>query len=194
MDITGANVPRDTSPTVSDRRRSDLSDWLTKPQAADAIGVSTKAIERFAQARKLEQGSRPQLRGPNVAVYNPEDVARLASERHPVRAPWLLPADADRPARRNGTRPPDGLVASAPTGLATTGDSDPLRAFAAAVYAAVMSQTSETRPATLFVTLEEAATLTGLSRNYLRRLISEQKLAAVRAPGWRIRRRDLELL
>jgi excisionase family DNA binding protein len=200
MDITGANVPRDTSPTVSDRRRSDLSDWLTKPQAADAIGVSTKAIERFAQARKLEQGSRPQLRGPNVAVYNPEDVARLASERHPVRAPWLLPADADRPARRNGARPPDGLVASAPTGLATTGDSDPLRAFAAAVYAAVMSQTSETRPAprpeTLYVTVKEAAEILGLPQADVRRLIHDGDLnhRLTGRGGVRIRRKDLEQL
>jgi excisionase family DNA binding protein len=171
-----------------------MSDWLTKQQAADAIGVSTKAIERFAHARKLEQASRPQARGPNVAVYNPDDVARLASERHPAPTPWVLPADADPRPRRNGTTPAEGLVPSSPPPLTTTLEGDPLRAFAVAVVAAVMSQTSETRPAPLFVTLDEAARVSGLSRGYIRRLIRDQKLPAVRCRGWRIRRRDLERL
>src|SRR5205823_12754382 len=73
-----ADVPRETSPTVSDTSRTvELSDWLTKQQAADAIGVSTKAIERFAQAGKLEQRFRAQAHGPKVAVYFPDDVAKL---------------------------------------------------------------------------------------------------------------------
>jgi len=189
-----SDVPRDTSATVSDMRLRDLSDWLTKQQAADAIGVSTKAIERFAHARKLEQASRPQARGPNVAVYNPDDVARLASERHPAAPPFVLPVDTDLPRHLTAARPPDGLVATSPAALAAPPESDRLAALVAAVVGVVMSQTSETRPAPLFLTLDEAATLSGLSRNYLRRLIREQKLPAVRAPGWRIRRRDLEAL
>ncbi len=33
----------------------DLSTWLTKAQAAEQLGVSTKAIERWVQAGKLPQ-------------------------------------------------------------------------------------------------------------------------------------------
>lgn len=34
--------------------KKDLSGWLTKQQAADIIGVSTKTIEQFTQQGKLQ--------------------------------------------------------------------------------------------------------------------------------------------
>lgn len=189
------DVPRETSATVSDTpARVELSDWLTKAQAAEAIGVNPKTIERLAQAGKLEQRSRPQARGPNVAVYFPDDVTKLAQERQPGAKPFVLPADSDSAGRRNGAKRREGLVASSPAMLTTPGDDDPLRAFAAAVYAAVMSQTSETRPAPLFLTLDEAVAVSGLSRTRLLALIRDGKLDALRDRGWRIRRRDLDAL
>jgi excisionase family DNA binding protein len=191
------DVPRETSATVSDTRLRDLSDWLTKQQSADAIGVSTKAIERFAHARKLEQASRPQVRGPNVAVYNPDDVARLASERHAAPEPWVLPANTDLRPRGNGTRRPEGLVATAPA-LTTTLEGDPLRAFAVAVVAAVMSQTSQTLPISqpLYVTVKDAAAILGLPQADVRRLIHDGDLnhRVTGRGGIRIRRKDLEQL
>jgi excisionase family DNA binding protein len=188
-----SDVSRGTSATVSDTAgKIDLSDWMTKQEAAAAIGVSTKAIERFAKAGKLEQRSRPQPHGPNVAVYFPDDVATLAQERQPAATPFVLPAVPDAP-RSNGRTPGSAaLTVSAPS---TAGD-DPVRALFAAAMRAVLSQTSETSAmsATLFLTLREAAALSGLTQAYLRRLIDEQKLPAIRDRGWRIRRRDLEQL
>src|SRR5207248_11092655 len=143
-----------TSATVSDmpmsQTSSDLTDWLTKQQAADAIGVSTKAIERFARAKKLEQRFRPQARGPQVAVYHPDDVARLASERQPAPSAFVLPADPTPP---NGNARGAGQLARAiPPAVAAPTD-DPLRALAAAICA-FMSQTSETSASeTLFLTI-----------------------------------------
>ena len=34
--------------------KPDYSTWLTKQQAADAIGVSTKQIERWTQEKRLQ--------------------------------------------------------------------------------------------------------------------------------------------
>jgi excisionase family DNA binding protein len=191
------DVPRETSATVSDTpARVDLSDWLTKAQAAEAIGVTPKTIERLAQAGKLEQRSRPQARGPNVAVYFPDDVTKLAQERQPGAKPFVLPADPDSSAGSNGRHTGGAMIPSPSPVLATRVGDDPVRAFAAAVYAAVMSQTSETAaaPPTLFLSIDEAAAVSGLSRTCLRRLIRNQKLPAFRDRGWRIRRRDLEQL
>jgi len=188
-----SNVPRETSATVSDiRRRIDLSDWLTKAQAADAIGVSTKAIERFAKAGKLEQRSRPQAHGPNVVVYFPDDVARLASERHPEAPAFVLPAvpESSRANGRPVATPASGLELTAPP------TDEPIRALFAAALRAVLSQTSQTSPVsqTLFLTIAEAAAVSGLSQACLRRMIGEGTLQAIRDRGWRIRRRDLEQL
>ncbi len=61
---------------------TDYSTWLTKQQAADAIGVSTKTVEKLAADKKLEQAVwRPDNRGMPRAVYQPDDVARMAQER-----------------------------------------------------------------------------------------------------------------
>jgi excisionase family DNA binding protein len=171
----------------------DYTDWLTKPQAAEAIGVSTKTIEAWAQAKKLQQAFRPQAHGPALAVYHPDDVARLASERQrsPL-APFVVPVpDA---ARGNG----QALAVPA----ATTAGEELLRQFLGALVHAVSSATtsekSEKSPSESsqksFLTIREASALTGLSQAYLRRAIDDGTLPAVHDRGWRIRRKDLEQL
>lgn len=168
----------------------DYSTWLTKDQAAAAIGVTPKSLERWAQVGKLQQATwSPQGRGPARVVYHPDDVARLAQARHGTPAPFVLPAAADLTAPPNGSNGHGGTDLA----LATVGSDDPLRLLFAAALRAVMSQTSET-PQALFLSLPEAAAFTGLSQACLRRRIDDGTLAAVRDRGWRIRRRDLEAL
>jgi excisionase family DNA binding protein len=189
------DVSRGTSATVSDTPgKIDLSDWMTKQQAADVIGVSTKAIERFAKAGRLEQRSRPQAHGPNVAVYFPDDVAALARERQPAATPFVVPAVPDPP--RSNARPA-GSAALTVSPPSTAGD-DPVRALFAAAMRAVLSQTSETSAmsATLYVTVKEAAGILGLPQADVRRLIRDGDLPhrLTGRGGIRIRRRDLEQL
>ena len=156
----------------------DYTGWLTKQQAADAIGVSTKTIEKFAQERKIEQArwQRP-TGGPLVAVYQPDDVGRLATERRGEHVPFVMPAIGTG-AIALATRPPDPGAAG-------------LGALLGALQA-----TAEKfqKPSALFLTLPEAAAFTGLSQAYLRRLLEAGTLTAIRDRGWRIRRRDLEAL
>lgn len=172
----------------------DYSTWLTKQAAADAIGVSTKTVEKLAADQKLQQAvwKRP-TGGPALAVYHPGDVARIALQRQPEAAAFVLPAVSDR-ANGNGH---DNRLNGSATALAVTsplapGD-DVLRALFAAALRAVTSESSQNHTR-LFLTLPEASAVSGLSQGCLRRMIAAGSLPAMRDRGWRIRRRDLEAL
>ncbi len=182
----------------------DYSSWLTKQQAADAIKVTTKSIERFVQAGKIQQARwRPSGRGPELAVYEPSDVARVAAERQsgPL-PPFLMPAAAPVTPHRmstsstngNGHHPETPITALATVELGTDlvrPGTDVLRAVIAAVYH-VMSETSQT--ARLFLSIPDASAVSGLTQAYLKRAIADGRLPAIRDRGWRIKRTDLEAL
>ena len=170
-------------------RTPDYSTWVTKQQAAEAIGVTTKTIERLAQDGQVQQARwRRQTGGPDRAVYHPGDVARIAeTRRQGPPAPFLVPAAADAPAPTTG----NGAAGLVPAPAAPLPGDDVLRLVFAAALRAV-SETSET--SALFLTLAQASAVSGLSEACLRRLIAAQTLPAIRDRGWRIRRRDLEAL
>jgi len=171
----------------------DYSDWVPKKKVAEVLNLSTKGIERLVRKGKLQQAPRLVLvDGEKVAVYNPGDVRRMALERDPEAATFVLPASHEVPSNGHG----DLEAITRGPGAADDG----LRMFAAVVAAVrvVMSETSQTSetPETLplFVTLAQASAVTGLTQAHLRRLIEAGKVNAVRDRGWRIRRRDLEQL
>jgi hypothetical protein len=161
--------------------------WYTKHDASNKIGVSTKTIEQFAKAGKIQQVmyKRPSG-GPKVAVYEPADVDRLAAERkaesEPPPPPFVMPAGANG----NGARASARSLARVAT---TNGD-------AAAILHALMtaaqkgSQSSEK----LFLTIPEAAQISGLSEAYIRRACKTEKLAAIKDGGWKIKRAALVAL
>ena len=173
---------------------SNLSDWLSIAEAAKAIGVSTRTVERLARARQLEHRLRPQAGSPAIAVYNPADVARIASERSPAPPPFVLGA-----VTPGGSANGNGQGAELTKGsFLNPGGDDPIRQLFAAALRAVLSPPSPSLSGTvsekLFLTIAEAAAASGLSQACLRRLIADKTLPAIRDRGWRIRRRDLELL
>jgi hypothetical protein len=153
----------------------DTTGWLTKDEARAATGVrSTKSLERWAKAGLLQQATRPQAHGPDVVVYHPEDVRRLAAERQPAAAPFVLPAGSNGgPPVLRETAPPETLSIS--TGRERGVDG--LQQLAAAVER-LMSQTSQTLPP--FSTLREAAAWSRLSKACLKRLVEAGTLPATR--------------
>jgi excisionase family DNA binding protein len=184
----------------------DYTTWLTKQQAADAIGVSTKTIEQLTKDKKLEQARwrRPDG-GPELAVYHPDDVARIAQERRPARPPFVLPAgvpgNGQAAANGNGHADHPALSQALAVPPATPAGYDAVRLFMETMVTAVMSQSSQTsqnsqKSPGLFLTLAEAATFSGLPQTDLRRLIAAGELPVRKTGrgGIRIRRRDLELL
>lgn len=176
-----------------------LTDWLPIAEAAARIGCSTRTVERLAAKKQLEQRLRPQAGSPAVAVFNPDDVDRIAAERHPAPPPFVLEAGrATGNGNGQGTARVGNDLLRKRNDLLRAAD-DPIRQLAALVLHALQSpplppvseKVAETR---LFLTLAEAAAYTGLSTWYLRVQIKKGTLPAVRTRGWRIRRKDLEVL
>lgn len=167
---------------------SDFSDWLTKQQAAEALGVSTKTLEQWAQRGRLQQASwkRPGG-GARITVYHPADVARLRQERQPGAPAFVVPAV---PAAAGNGRAAEPTALAAPLPPVE----EILRALVGAVVRAASEKSEKSENTRLFLTLDEAAEASGLPRAYLRRLIAEGKLEAIKSRGWRIRRRDLDQL
>jgi hypothetical protein len=173
----------------------DYSTWLTKQQAADALAMSTKQIERWAQDKRLQcaKWKRPGG-GPAIVVYHPADIERIARDRNPDAEPFVLPAAAaaEKPA----------VNGSHAIALRQQSPAEVLQAFAAAFRDA--SQTSQTGVGSvrlaerLYLTIGEASEYTGLGIGYLRRQIAEQKLELVKGAGPHradvLRRADLEKL
>jgi excisionase family DNA binding protein len=165
--------------------KPDYSNWFTKQQAAEAVGVSTKTIEKLAQEKKIQQAfwKRPET-GASVAVYHPDDVERERRERNPDLEPFAVP-----PRAKEEEQQTQALVVP---------NNDAGQLFK--VLAAIASQSSQSAPDVrtaerLFLTIAEAARYSGLPRSYLKSLMTEGKLAAMKTgAGWRIRRSDLEKL
>ena len=145
-----------------------LDDWFTKSQAAAFLQVSEKTIERLATKGDLR---RTMSKCPGVRplpVYNPDDLQKIKDSQVP-RVEIVSQAEAPQ---SSALAPRIDL----PSFLQTFFPSDlPLRDK-------------------LFLTIKEAARFAGLPQATIRRLIHADKLPAVKAGGWRIKRSELEQL
>ncbi len=174
---------------------TDLSEWLPIADAAAAIGCSTRTVERLARARQLEQRLRPQAGSPAVAVYNPDDVARLATERRPAPPPFVVPA-VQTPTNGNGHR---GAANTTDLRRIDTDPNDPIRQLCAFVLHALQSPPSPPKDVTVsemaerpaYVDRAEALTIAGVSYGALRAAV---QAGEVKQRGRRYRRKDLEAL
>lgn len=166
---------------------TDYSTWLTKAQAATALGVSPKQIERFAKSGKLQffLWKRPSG-GQSIAVYAPDDIDRLAHENVPSR-PYVVPTDAAPPPNgshdmQRQTTPKRSVAPVAPSGSAL---------FQAFLLMFRQMSDHAQQVQTLFLTIPEAAKFSGLTEAYIRRACQEGKLDAFKDGGWKIRRTAL---
>jgi predicted DNA-binding transcriptional regulator YafY len=159
---------------------ADYSTWLTKAEAAQACGVSTKQIERWTQDKRLQAArwKRPEG-GPAISVYHPGDVERIARERNPEAEAFDMPAHDEKPAPASTT----ALAVRQP------GAQQFMESLAAALAnSATQSQTSKTAAGVrlaerLYLTIGEAAEFTGLGVGYLRRQIAAGKLKLLKGAG-----------
>jgi excisionase family DNA binding protein len=134
-----------------------------------------------------------------LRVYHPDDVDRIATARHPGLSPFVVPAGAGMPGNGNGhlAQPSTKTVLARTDNVPPTGEEILRLVFAAALRTLTSdsSDSSESSQSRLFLTLDEAAAVSGLSRTYLRRAIAAERLPAIRdGRRWRIRRTDLEAL
>jgi len=180
----------------------DYSTWYSKQAAADLIGVSTKSIENFAAQSKIASALwRDPAGGPQKRVYAPEDVQRLAAARQdagspqfgfgPNVPPHLTPFLSPQPATVGLAIPANGAPAS---GLGNFLETFALSQKELATKLGEKTA-SEKLASKLFLTIKEAAELSGLSQAYIHRACVETRLDAIRdGQVWKIRRAALAAL
>ena len=175
---------------------SDYASWPTKTEAARALGVTTKTVERMSAAGKLQQASRRSTRGgADEVVYHPDDVAREAAARQRGPLPAFVVPSPGKNGNGNGHRDSTALATVPATSPATPpGDHELRLLFASALRAVSETQPRLSETPRLFLTLPEAAAISGLSVAYLTRRIQAGTLTAEKDRGWKIRRKDLEAL
>jgi excisionase family DNA binding protein len=153
----------------------------TKRQAAEFLGVSEKAIERYANAGKLSKEVEKKEGGGVITYY---DRAELQKLKQQMSAPTPRQQDARTPATAIARR--GGIDDVAQIFLSAWRDA---REERAAHKLTVELKDKE------FLTIKEAAALKGLSETHINQAIragrlKARKLAGVR--GRRIRRQDLD--
>lgn len=156
----------------------DLSAWLTKEQTREILQVSLRTLDSFVTEGKLQTAKRPQPGKPPATVYYPGDVEQLRKERQP--AAHVLPADSTQLAR--------SVAETAQSGLA-----DRVIVPLSFVEEALQHWQKRPEPPRLFLTIQEASHLSGLTQTYLRRAIANGLLPLFKdGRRLRIRRKDLE--
>jgi excisionase family DNA binding protein len=164
---------------------------MNKKEAAEYLGVSTRAIERYTQkgliSVKYEGGkTRP------VAVYDSDELDKLKEE---------LETTIYKPAIESSSPTPTNLATS---DVSLSGLVEklfiPLSHQLALLTEAIKNlQTLTPAPPAvkienkLLLTLREVQALTGLSREILREAIEQGQLKAqIVGKAWRVKRQDLE--
>lgn len=140
--------------------------WLLKKEAAERLGVSERTLERLIADGKITQSHRRVPGRRPLAVVNPADIERLEAE-------------TVKPIVVNDSS------GSGSKALAT-------RANVLPMLAGLVAAMGQQQPNKLFLNLEEASALSGLSQAFLRRLIRDGKLAAVRDVSLKVSRANLE--
>ncbi len=154
---------------------------MNKKEAAEYLGLSTRAVERAVTRGKLRVQYKKHKRG-HLAIFNPEEVRCYKMQ---LETPY-----PQRPFTEPPATPPTSTGQQAPLML---GNVIPL------------SDASEQRPFDpqpalvrvadkLTLSLSEAASLSGLSQEFLLQAIRDKQLKAFKHErDWRIKRADLDV-
>lgn len=165
----------------------DLSTWLTTAETCHRLGISPRTLDRLCRdghapirADRRRAGKKAQ------PVYDPADVARLATAADPI----VMPR-ASTEERRLRLHAPNALGAITRGQLlpASLGAIQDLLRLAASAQPQPLDAAKPQ-----WVTIPEACALTGLTDALIRRLVAREVLPAIRDRGWKIRRFDLATL
>jgi hypothetical protein len=156
-------------------KQEDFSTWVTKAQAVAQTNLGERTIERLMANGTLKFAHRRVPGRKPLSVIDPASLEKLQQE--------TLAATPHVPTV---VRPP---VMVRPSSKALVPARPVLRQSSEPTISYLVPLTEK-----FFLTLPEAVQLSGLPASYLKRLIAEGTLKAIRAGGWRIRRADLALL
>ena len=167
---------------------------MNKKEAADFLGVSTRAIERYAAKGKISVTYSKNKTGQSLAEFNDDDLKKLKDtlqqapypQRPTVEASISDKHDIHDNGNGRGSQAliPRNLIDFAE--LLSLGIGKQILASQGHTGAVPISDK-------LTLSLSEASQLSGLSRGYLTEAIHTKKLkAAKRGRGWNIKRLDLD--
>lgn len=154
----------------------DTESWPTKAEAITMTGLSLRTLDRLLESGQIRKAQRRQPGRRSIVVLHPDDVERVRRENlpiPPVRPEIMFASQVPAPVDQ-------GSTPTLPS---------PVVDFLSGILNAVAPYTGHAQK--LWLSLEEAADLSGLSRSYLKSRIREGSLRAVKTRGWKIRRVDL---
>ena len=181
---------------------------LGKKEAAEYLGVTTRTLERHVKDGKLSVRYEPSQNG-EVAMFDPEELESFREGKATVRIKPAVESEPSSlipkpPQNSQGQiiRSPDRSELSQtqqpesiPLGLGTL--IAPLGAWLGTLTRAIDNHgsritTTELR-SKLLLTLDEAQTITGLSREILQEAIKNEELPSkIMGKSYRIKQKDLE--
>lgn len=182
------------------------TDWLTKREAAEFLGVNEKTIERLVKRKKLSQGWRNVGGGRRpMAIYSPADLKAIKEE---TPSGDILPSDPIPDDDQD-------IFANYRASLRAKGaarDAE-IASWEAAAKSQALALAKKNKRATgiveppraivgpqdkLYLTLDEAVQYSGLPKTFLEGLVKDGRLRAIEVGRHgsgvkrRIRRADLE--
>lgn len=172
----------------------DLNHWPTEAQAAAQLGVTVRSIGRYAEKGRIEIRKRQREGKKAENVCNPRDIEKLLPAAHVMPEESVLDPPATKGTAIAQLRP----SLSGPPNLASE-----FIALIHALAAALQADHAAAKPRlALWLSLEEAASFSGLSVSYIRdSLVAShqyqegQNLIGIRGGprgAWRINRGSLE--
>jgi excisionase family DNA binding protein len=167
---------------------------MNKKEAAEFLGVSTRAIERYAAKGKISVSYSKNKTGQSLAEFNDDDLKRIKDElqqppymQRPA-VETMIPDKHDISDSGNGR----GSQALMPRNLV-----DFAELLSVGIGKQILATQTNGGPVPisdkLTLSLSDASHLSGLSRGFLLGAIKARKLkAAKRGRGWNIKRLDLD--
>jgi excisionase family DNA binding protein len=167
--------------------------YLSKKEAAEHLGVSQRAIERYAQQGKI---SVKYIEGKNgkEAKYLIEELELLKSDKNTeIHRPTIEPPTTLDSKNQENCQGLSEVVEGLPSIAELTNQERVIQAFET-IASSLNNQKSTINVCDkLVLTLNEAQLLTGFSKETLRAAIKEGELKAkIIGRGWRIKRSDLD--
>jgi excisionase family DNA binding protein len=160
---------------------------MNKKEAAEFLGCSERAIERYVKAGKISC-SYEKGKTRSVAVFDKSELERFKGEGEAVRPAFEV---IEPELRQTTTVDQSGLtiLEDEPVGIVGIDDISKLSAMVE-----LLLHNQQTKPSEkLVLTLDDCSQLTGFSRGILREAIATNQLKAkIIGKSWRVRRADLE--
>ncbi len=160
--------------TTATEVRDTTAGWPTKLEAGAILGVSTKTIEKYVAAGKLEQRMQNRVNLAPRAVINPVELKRMQDQKTAASVPEKRPSlDSLMGVREGGS---EGSSAPVLPSLLTA-----------------LERVRWGKP--VYMTTEQAVDYSGLPASYLGHLVREGKLKRLEdTRPYRYRTADLEAL